>query len=759
MIPDHDFIDADCLLRNLKNGMELLLSNEERSVGLNSLIVRSVGEILAHGLREKKYGYWHIVRELTHSSTRQCIARALKHVTHNNRRGLFWIYYTLIEGSLDSYMQCLVTDRVVLDKHYLDYALLRDTFCSTKFVLLLTSLAQINILPLDSTSRVGLSLEVVDNRPLPYDWNALASTTFLPDSPSTVASSPTDSGVHGSMDNFSPTICTPIQEKSWPCETTLTPLEAAFSDCSLSSAAEPSVVRRRKRVSFHETVIGDGPKGTVWERRSADVETMAWWKCNQTVEDHGEDALDMERGVPEGSDDPPAIYESHKMDDNPPQIMHSTPIKWKVPAKAVKSKLIERRGRGHLMPVYPGPVPIPDVPPDDDEVDLLDVPMMIQVSGTQLALERLLESTVYKIFKMVDVEGNSYVCSLSKEDVCLLSLTNDKALHLHRIHYQDMNHIFVGPSSEHITFEGDLKFLLTSRGEEFCSWLHYAACQEGKKDLDFIRISPQDAFSEALKNMKNMNVEDVIHSTWAIVCDTFNSSDLAYNDHLMFSLGNTQKFWEPAFVEISKNGLLEVRPCSKGLKALSLPLSSCSSCDRVLSGRPHTFLLKFGMSRQPMTLCLAAPDDYVMSSWMQAILIAVASCKSKANRESIKTGCTEGHHLIASAGFVALVNSARDKVVSRALLNDIAGLLVGPAYVILELDCHEVEDKASDWVLYFYCEELKTSFINLLTELRPHLQQMIFEHKVMSCNWVRCETEQSQLASSFELIISHVKSL
>lgn len=66
-----------------------LLSSEERLVGFNSLIVRSVGEILAHGLRESKYGYWHIVRDLTHPSTRQCIARALKHVTDNNRRGEF----------------------------------------------------------------------------------------------------------------------------------------------------------------------------------------------------------------------------------------------------------------------------------------------------------------------------------------------------------------------------------------------------------------------------------------------------------------------------------------------------------------------------------------------------------------------------------------------------------------------------------------------------------------------------------------------
>ncbi|BES99760.1 Hypothetical protein domain [Nesidiocoris tenuis] len=759
---DHDFVDADCLLRNLKNGMELLLSSEERLVGFNSLIVRSVGEILAHGLRESKYGYWHIVRDLTHPSTRQCIARALKHVTDNNRRGLFWVYYTLIEGSLDSYMQCLVTDKFVIEKNYLKNALLRDNFCATKLILLLTSLAQISIVPLDSTSSVGLNLEVLDNRPPPFDLSAFVlDSSFTSEASSTVASSPADSGVliHGSMDAFSPVASTPVKETSWASETTLSPLEGAFSDCCLSSATEPSVVRRRKRVSFHETVIGDGPKGTVWERRSADVETMAWWRGNQTVEDRGEDALAMERGVPEGSDDPQALFDESR--ELAIAAHQSTPVKWKAPPakKLIKTKPAGRLCRSHLLPLYPGPCTVPDEPPDEDGFVVVEAPLMIQVSGTQMALERLLNTSVYKIFQMVDIDGNPYICSLAKEDVYLLSVGGDKSLHLQRFSYRQMEYICVGPSSEHITFQGGIQFLLTTRGEEFCSWLQYAVAKCCRKDLDFIRITPENVFKNAFKNTKDMKVEDIIHSTWAVVCDSFNSSDLAYNDHLMFSMGKTQAFWEPAFVEISKTGFLEIRPCTKGLRALSLPLANCSSCDRSSSGRPHTFVLTFGSSRNLTIVSLAAPDDYVMSSWMQAVLIAVASCKTKANRDTIRNSSCEGHHLTVSPEIVAIVNSARDKVVSRAFLSNIAGLLTGPAYVILELDCHEIEDRASDWVLYFYCEELKNNFLNLVIELKPHLKQMIVEHKVMSCNWVRCETERNQLDAGFESILAHIKSL
>lgn len=151
---------------------------------------------------------------------------------------------------------------------------------------------------------------------------------------------------------------------------------------------------------------------------------MAWWKCNQPVEDHGEDALAMERGVPEGSDDPPALFGNYKTwtileqkklivmilakldknflefsvesDKSGVEDKNLAPAKWKATPKmsrAIKKKPV---GRGHLLPIYPGPCAIAEDLEDDDFV-IVDVPLMIQVSGTQLALERLLDTTVYKV--------------------------------------------------------------------------------------------------------------------------------------------------------------------------------------------------------------------------------------------------------------------------------------------------------------------------------------------------------------------------
>lgn len=63
-------------------------------------------------------------------------------------------------------------------------------------------------------------------------------------------------------------------------------------------------------IIYSYSKVGDGPKATVWERRSCDVETIlgGWWTSFTDPGEQGEDALDMERGVPEGSDDPHLLY-------------------------------------------------------------------------------------------------------------------------------------------------------------------------------------------------------------------------------------------------------------------------------------------------------------------------------------------------------------------------------------------------------------------------------------------------------------------
>lgn len=62
--------------------------------------------------------------------------------------GEFWIYYTLTEGSLESYISVLCDDKVLLDQHYVETALLKSPWASATFVILIAALSQINLTPL-----------------------------------------------------------------------------------------------------------------------------------------------------------------------------------------------------------------------------------------------------------------------------------------------------------------------------------------------------------------------------------------------------------------------------------------------------------------------------------------------------------------------------------------------------------------------------------------------------------------------------------
>ncbi|XP_014256997.1 uncharacterized protein LOC106670859 isoform X1 [Cimex lectularius] len=737
--PEIDIIDTDCLLKNLKNGMELVVSTEEKGVGLASLVVRSVAEILKHGLREPKVSFWHIVRDLTHSSTRQCLARSLKHIHDNQQRGLFWIYYTLIEGSLDSYMHCLVSDGECLNRNYLDYALLRDNFCVTKFILLLTSLAQVNITPLDSTTCVGLRLEFHKN-----------SKETIVSTPSSTISSPGDSGLHESMDDTSDGVFD-LNKKLCSSDSTLTQVEAAFSDCSLSCATEPlaKAVQRRKRVSFHETVMGEDSKGTIWERRSCDVETMAWWKAGLiTAGEKGEDALNMERGAPEGSEDPQAFVE----------------MKSERQVKPLKRTMKRRKPFGrsrniHFMAVYPGAVEI-EMPDHIDDTELHAERIATRLPERMSSLERFLNTSIYKMYNMIDNESNSYVCFLAMHELCFITLTDNRVMNMHRILYKDMEYVGVGPSPEHLTLQDGKRFLITTRGEDFCSWLHYAVYKETAKVLDFIRITPEDAFTRVLSNYAELKCLNIIYTTWAVICDPFCNDDRTYSQYLMISVGMSGNFWEPAMVEINSRCELELRPCAKGRKNLRLPLSECTVCDRCISSeRPYTFKLRFDRKspRDRLIVFFAAPDSDSMSSWMQAILVAVASKKNE--KDIAPVDSDRGHYLIATDGTLALINSTKDRLVSRVFMKDVCTLFTGHAYLVLELDCHEVEDKANDWILYFYSDEIKSNFLNFMTQTKPELVKTIYKHKEVSCNWSQCADEQESLDRPFQNIITYLTSL
>ncbi|PSN50559.1 hypothetical protein C0J52_03512 [Blattella germanica] len=115
-------------------------------IGNDSWLVQSLCHLLdlllRHGLRDHHRGYWPIVREFSHSDTLQII-QSLKSVNTSLGKGRAWLYYTLTEGSLQSYLHCLCRDVKVLHRYYVTQALLRDTSRTQQLLTLLAGLEQV----------------------------------------------------------------------------------------------------------------------------------------------------------------------------------------------------------------------------------------------------------------------------------------------------------------------------------------------------------------------------------------------------------------------------------------------------------------------------------------------------------------------------------------------------------------------------------------------------------------------------------------
>ncbi|XP_033606940.1 pleckstrin homology domain-containing family M member 2 isoform X2 [Cryptotermes secundus] len=104
--------------------------------------------VLRHGLQDWHHGFWPVVCEFSHSDTLRVI-QSLKSVNTSLGKGRAWLYHTLTEGSLQSYLHCLSQDVRILCRHYVTQALIRDTPRTQQLLTLLAGLehVQFNLYP------------------------------------------------------------------------------------------------------------------------------------------------------------------------------------------------------------------------------------------------------------------------------------------------------------------------------------------------------------------------------------------------------------------------------------------------------------------------------------------------------------------------------------------------------------------------------------------------------------------------------------
>lgn len=118
------------------------------------------------------HGYWPLVRSFCHAQTLHtidnsvgpqgshrtkgivifkyffCVLAAffLHYFTSTTFSGQAWLLATLAEGSLLSYLQCILAEPRAIDRLYAPHAILRDPSCVSQLSSLLTGLESINIL-------------------------------------------------------------------------------------------------------------------------------------------------------------------------------------------------------------------------------------------------------------------------------------------------------------------------------------------------------------------------------------------------------------------------------------------------------------------------------------------------------------------------------------------------------------------------------------------------------------------------------------
>lgn len=658
-----------------------MASTDDKGIRTNSPVIRAISDILSHGLRKECAGYWHIVRELSHSSTRYSLARALKHVHSPKERGEFWIYYTLTEGSLESYISVLCDDKALLNQHYSETALLRSTSASATFIILVAALSQISLSPLDSVTKPGLNL--------------LFFTGEI-DFESTLSSPSQDSGIGDtgrSQEDVSFLFGTSPETPSPAAPPVLrTSIETVLPTSS-------PAVRLRKRVSWHETVA-DSRERPIWERRS--------WNCEEfggglPPEESGVEAV--ERGAPEGSEHPQPFSESNLKD---------------VPLKKTEKPKTEVRP---LRKKWCGLPAGPDVKELSCETELL-----IQ---TELGLVSC-KNRGNKVFRLMNLDSEAVLCALTESEVCFVSRVRDR-LSLQRIPYDQIDTIEVGPSDEEVSIGGK-KFVVCSRGAEFCSHLDYALRRSQKCDVDFIRVHICSAIQEKVKGL--------LYCFVAVM-----GKEKIEDEREELLMCYFEKLWFPATVALRSKRL--ILRWERGEKEWSL--RDCKSCERLSNPRPHSFILRFNKGE---ALVLAAPGDLSVSLWMQGILSSLAQCNSEKENEGLEL-------VRVGLGIDAawLFNVPKANIRASLPLAAVVSVLTASRYIILELGCHEAEEGGNDWILYFLSEEVKEMFMASLLEIRPQLKEMVFPHSALSEDAVGCETLQGVLEKKHSQLQEYINSI
>lgn len=351
----------------------------------------------------------------------------------------------------------------------------------------------------------------------------------------------------------------------------------------------------------------------------------------------------------------------------------------------------------------------------------------------------------------------------SKGESCpLLAILTNAALYItslisggrYRNHfflpYSDLSTILIGPNGQtiHISnFKQDMQCMITTGCTQVTNDFIGQLGMAMRKNIN----------KPCLPAVKQLSMHDLVNLRRAICKQTAVQKDEEYvyysivdiqelsvniedvtphgptkEGPLMFRTKESDLRWETAYFILKAGVLYMLSSASNRVPMMVYPLinGACQGARRLPnSPRPHTFQIIINGKN----LQLAAPDEYVASEWLQALIHAANGThyKDKLVTQSCSLLMTTEHILTVREAFPCTVQSLLldemeqelirgPQALSCASILDLVSFRLPSAeqsWCILEFACREVYECGGDWILYFASNAELENFISTLEVL------------------------------------------
>ncbi|KAF5277776.1 hypothetical protein FQR65_LT03756 [Abscondita terminalis] len=316
--------------------------------------------------------------------------------------------------------------------------------------------------------------------------------------------------------------------------------------------------------------------------------------------------------------------------------------------------------------------------------------------------------------------------------------------------YTELNTILIGPNAQTIhlsNYDKDMQCIITTGSESLTNELVGQLEMAMRKDSNNPKLAAVKQLS--MRDMVNLRKSICKQTTVGEDEEYFHYSIVNIQDYnvdicetplgpskegpLMFKIAESDTRWETAYFILKAGILYMLSSPSHRLPMRVLPLinGSCQGAWRIYNcNRPHTFQVQVGNT----TLHLAAPDEYVASEWLQALVHAASKTynhREKFPAQSCSLLMSSDHILCIREAFPCSLSSSlgmKDlhqpikgaQAVSCAAIADITAFRLPCAeqsWCILEFSCREVHETSGDWIIYFSTNAELEKFISTLEML------------------------------------------